>query len=148
MGARAVKMPSVDPLRPRWRKVPLLPQLRIALSLPGEASLGSFQAGAVCALLVALQRINEDDGDAARIDVVTGASSGSLTAVLAARALLGGQDPVGSLRRAWVTEPSLDALRGRDGRAPLTLDRARQVAREELARPRGPGRGAAHRSNT
>jgi len=123
-------------------KGPALPQLRIALSLPGEASLGSFQAGAVCALLVALQRINEDDGDAARIDVVTGASSGSLTAVLAARALLGGQDPVGSLRRAWVTEPSLDALRGRDGRAPLTLDRARQVAREELARPPADPAGA------
>ena len=40
-------------------KGPALPQLRIALSLPGEASLGSFQAGAVAALLVALQRINE-----------------------------------------------------------------------------------------
>lgn len=111
-----------------------MPQLRIALSLPGEASLGAFQAGAVCALLVGLGRVNEEDGQAARIDVITGASSGSLTAVLAARALLAGQDPVASLRRAWVTEPSLDALRGRDGLAPLSLERAREVAREELAR--------------
>ena len=114
-----------------------MPQLRIALSLPGEASLGAFQAGAVCALLVGLGRVNEADGQAARIDVITGASSGSLTAVLGARALLAGQDPVASLRRAWVTEPSLDALRGRDGHAPLSLERAREVAQEELARDGG-----------
>src|SRR5918999_261858 len=107
-------------------------QLRIALTLPGEASLGAFQAGATSALVVALQRINRDRRDDVRLDVMTGTSSGSLTAVLAAHALLTGRDPVDPLRRAWVLEPTIDALRGRDGRAPLTLDRAREVASEIL----------------
>src|SRR5690242_6213347 len=144
MGAHTVKMPCGTPDRPRRRKALPLPQLRIALSLPGEASLGSFQAGAVSALLVALREVNHRAAGAVRLDVITGASSGALTAVLAARALLGGQDPIAPLRRAWVSEPSLDALRGRDRLAPLSLDRARQVAREELVRAIEPGsaRGA------
>jgi predicted acylesterase/phospholipase RssA len=114
-------------------------QLRIAMTLPGEASLGAFQAGAVSALIVAIQAINQArhaGGGAApdevRLDTMTGASSGSLTAVLGAHALLTGQDPVASLRRAWVEEPTMEALRGRDGRAPLSLDRAREVAAEQL----------------
>ena len=116
-----------------------MPQLRIALTLPGEASLGTFEAGAVCALLIGVQRIHQldairgDGSESVRVDVMSGSSSGSLTAVLATRALLAGQDPVAPLRRAWVSEPSLKALRqGSD--APLSLNRARQVAREVLAR--------------
>jgi predicted acylesterase/phospholipase RssA len=111
------------------------PELRIALSLPGEASLGAFQAGAVSALVIAVQRMAAMQPGLVSVDVIGGASSGALTAVLAAWSLLGGRDPVEPLRRAWVTEPSIAALRGRDGDAPLTLDRARQIAREELARP-------------
>ena len=109
-------------------------QLRIALTLPGEASLGTFQAGAVSALIVAVQRLNETRMNDVRVDVMTGTSSGSLTAVLAAHALLTCQDPVDPLRRAWVTEPTMAALRGRDERAPLTLDRAREVADDLLSR--------------
>jgi predicted acylesterase/phospholipase RssA len=115
-------------------------QLRIAMTLPGEASLGAFQAGAVSALIVAVQALNKarrDGGepgrDEVRLDTMTGASSGSLTAVLGAHALLTGQDPVAPLRRAWVVEPTLEALRGRDARAPLSLERAREVAAELLA---------------
>lgn len=107
-------------------------QLRIAMTLPGEASLGAFQAGAMSALVIALQRSNASSPGAVQLDAMTASSSGSLTAVLAAHALLTGQDPVGPLRRAWVLEPTVDALRGRDRRAPLTLDRAREVATELL----------------
>jgi Patatin-like phospholipase len=110
-------------------------QLRIAVTLPGEASLGAFQAGAMSALVVALQALNAEKPDAVRLDAMTATSSGSLTSVLAAHALLTGQDPVDPLRRAWVTESTVDALRGRDRRAPLTLDRAREVATELLVSP-------------
>src|SRR5688500_5360662 len=75
------------------RAVRPMSQLRIALTLPGEVSLGAFQAGAMSALVVALGRINRDGRDDVRLDVMTGTSSGSLTAVLAAHALLNGRDP-------------------------------------------------------
>jgi predicted acylesterase/phospholipase RssA len=107
-------------------------QLRIAMTLPGEASLGAFQAGAISALIVALQEIKKVGEHDVRLDAITAASSGSLTAVLGAHALLTGQDPVPPLRRAWVVEPTIEALRGRDGRAPLSLERAREVAAELL----------------
>lgn len=108
--------------------------LSIALTLPGEASLGAFEAGAVSALLVALQRINEIDSEAVNVDVLTGTSSGALTALLSAGVLLTGEDPVVPLRSAWVTEPSLAGLAADGGRAPLSLDRARDVGHKLLAR--------------
>jgi Patatin-like phospholipase len=107
-------------------------KLNIALTLPGESSLGTFEAGAISALLVGLQRINADHRDAVAVDVVTGASSGALTAVLAAAALLTGSDPVRPLRQAWVSEPSLTSLRGHEMSAPLSLNRARVVAHRLL----------------
>ena len=112
-----------------------MPPLRIAITLPGEASLGTFEAGAMAALVVGLQAINEGEGESPVIDVLTGASSGALTAVLAARVLLAGEDPVRSLRRAWVSEPTLDALKSHDTRAPLTLEHARDVAGALLSQP-------------
>ncbi len=109
-------------------------QLSIALTLPGEAALGTFEAGAVSALLVAVQKINQDDQAVVDVDIMTGASSGSLTAVVAAAALLTGTDPVEPLRRAWVSEPSLDTLRGGAAvEAPLSLDHARTVGHTVLA---------------
>jgi predicted acylesterase/phospholipase RssA len=110
------------------------PQSRLALTLPGGISLGTFEAGAVCALIRAVQHINAREPDRVRIDVMAGASAGALTSVLAARALLAGEDPLPSLRRAWVTEPSLSALLARGPRAPLTLRRARAVAEDVLER--------------
>lgn len=103
--------------------------VNIALTLPGEGSLGAFEAGAVAALLVALQAIAEDGSDDVTLDAITGASSGALTAVLGAGALVTGRDPVTPLRRAWVVEPSLPSLWGHRGAAPLSLDRAREVGR-------------------
>jgi predicted acylesterase/phospholipase RssA len=108
-------------------------RLNIALTLPGGASLGTFEAGAVSALLVALQRINELDPEAVAVDGIAGASAGSLTAVLVAGVLLTGSDPVAPLRQAWVSEPSLAALQGHDLQAPLSLDRARKAGHQLLA---------------
>jgi mannose-6-phosphate isomerase-like protein (cupin superfamily) len=122
--------------------VPHLTPLRIALTLPGAASLGAYEAGAMSALVIALEHANSTDPEAARLSIITGASSGALTAVLAANMLLGGKDPVPSLRRAWVPEPSLRALWGRGNSAPLSLERARSVAREELGREASSANGS------
>jgi predicted acylesterase/phospholipase RssA len=109
--------------------------VHLALTLPGEASLGAFEAGAVSALVAGVQEINTIDSRAVCVDAITGASSGALTGVLAAKALLSGQDPIAPLHRAWVDEPTIEALMAREQRAPLTLRRARQVADELLAAP-------------
>jgi predicted acylesterase/phospholipase RssA len=112
--------------------MPDVAKFSIAMTLPGEASLGTFEAGAVSALIVALQRINEHSPDEVAVEIMTGASSGSLTAVLATAALLTGADAVAPLHQAWVSEPGLDALLGHELRAPLSLDRARAVAHRLL----------------
>jgi predicted acylesterase/phospholipase RssA len=102
--------------------------LNIAVTLPGEGALGTFEAGAMSALIVAAQASKALD-----VDILTGASSGALTSVIAAAALLTGSDPIGPLRRAWVTEPSLDSLRDAQLHAPLSLRRARSVGHSVLA---------------
>ena len=111
------------------------PQLRIALTLPGGVAPGTFEAGAVCALLAWTQEVNARRHDSVVIDVIAGASAGALTAVLAARVILAGDDPIAVLRRAWVAEPSLRALRATGPWAPLSLRRARAVANVLLFAP-------------
>jgi predicted acylesterase/phospholipase RssA len=102
--------------------------------LPGEASLGAFEAGAMSALVVGVQAVNaKASEDRVVVDVLSGSSSGALTSVLAARMLLSGQDPVPPLRRAWVQEPSIKALCGQGRGARLSLDRARDVAYDILS---------------
>src|SRR3954452_1203636 len=112
----------------------MIEQLRIGVMLPGEASVGAFEAGGLSALLTGVQAINRAGGGTrVVIDAISGASSGALAAVLAARILVTGRDPVDPLHQAWVREPSISALRARATRAPLSLDRARQLASELLA---------------
>lgn len=107
--------------------------LRIALTLPGGVSFGTVEAGAVCALLLAVQQLNTGQRDAPCIDIIAGSSAGALSGILAAHTLLWGEDPLPVFRRAWVVEPSLKGLLGRGHAAPLTLDRARTVAKDLLA---------------
>ena len=104
--------------------------LRIAVSLPGGLGPGTYEAGAVCGLLAWVQEVNAARPGSAMIDVISGASAGALTALLAARVLLAGDDPVAVYRQAWVTAPSLRALRGLGRGAPLSLRAARGVANE------------------
>jgi predicted acylesterase/phospholipase RssA len=117
--------------------VPGDPSLRIALTLPGGITPGTFEAGAVSGLLAWTQEVNNRQANAVVVDVIAGASAGALTALLAARVLLAGDDPVAAFRQAWVAAPSLRALRGRGRSAPLSLRRARTVAHSVLFAPLG-----------
>jgi predicted acylesterase/phospholipase RssA len=82
-----------------------------------------------------MQEVNALSPDAVVVDVVTGASAGALTGLLAARVLLAGDDPVAVFRQAWVSAPSLRALRAVGPWAPLSLRRARLVAHRLLFAP-------------
>lgn len=111
------------------------PELRIALTLPGGVTPGAFEAGGVCALVSWVQEANARAPGSVVIDNITGASAGALTALLAARVLLAGDDAVPAFRRAWVTEPTLHALRGTGSNAPLSLRPARLVANAVMSAP-------------
>ena len=63
---------------------------KVALIIAGAVSLGSYEAGALTELLYALDKLNkksneEGNGNAYELDVITGASAGSLTAAMVAR---------------------------------------------------------------
>lgn len=74
--------------------------MRIALVLHGSGSLGAYVAGACTELLLALER-NRGDEDIV-IDVITGASAGSLIAALAARCLAVNRNLAPWIERCWV----------------------------------------------
>jgi predicted acylesterase/phospholipase RssA len=107
--------------------------LRIAVTLPGGVTFGTVEAGAVCALVVAVQQMQSKPGIPPCIDVIAGSSAGALSGVLAAHTLMWGEDPVPVFRRAWVSEPSLAGLLGTGRAAPLSLRRARAIADDLLA---------------
>lgn len=92
--------------------------IRLSLTLPGCASLGAYQAGAVAALTVAIQELRRQQRPVV-VDAVGGASSGALVAFLTAQCLLEGLDPHAVLHRAWVDWATLALLRG-GKRAPLS----------------------------
>ncbi len=110
-------------------------ELRIALTLPGGMSLGTFEAGAVSALLTGIGQVNAVAPGAVRVDCISGASAGALSALLAARVLMAGEHAVPMFHRAWVSGPSLGRLQGRRPRAPLSLRHARAIAREYRSAP-------------
>ncbi len=112
--------------------------LRIGLSLPGGIAPGTFEAGAVSGLLTWIQEVNARQADTVVLDVIAGASAGSLSGLLAARVLLAGDDPVAVFREAWVAAPSLRALRGTGPWAPLSLRPARDVAHRLVFAPSQP----------
>ena len=62
----------------------------IALVLSGAVSLGSWEAGVLDELLGQLDRLNRDreTQDHFKIDVITGASAGALTAAMVGRAVM------------------------------------------------------------
>lgn len=113
--------------------------LRLALSLPGGVAPGTFEGGAVCGLLAWMQEVNALAADTVVIDVITGASAGALTGLLAARVLLAGDDPVTVYHEAWVSAPSIRALRAVGPWAPLSLRKARRVAHTSIFAPSEPG---------
>lgn len=107
-------------------------QLRLSLTLSGGASLGAYQAGAIAALLVAIQELLDREDGRVRVEALGGASGGALVAFFGAYALAEGIDPVAFLETLWVDRVSLDLLRSRHGRAPLDFERLREGLRPIL----------------
>ncbi|HEY5154288.1 MAG TPA: patatin-like phospholipase family protein, partial [Acidimicrobiales bacterium] len=105
------------------------PRLRLALTLPGAVSLGAYHGGAMAALLTAAQAA---DGQLV-IDALATASAGSLTGVLAARALIRGADPVELMTKAWVEADSLSALRSAGHQSVLDPEPLRALAGDLLS---------------
>src|SRR2546428_3637710 len=80
---------------------------RLAMMLPGAVSLGAYEGGALAAILQAVQAARGD----LVIDVIGSASAGSITALVASRALLCGADPTMLMRKTWVDLPALSTLK-------------------------------------
>ncbi len=107
-------------------------QLRISLTISGAVSLGAYEGGALAALLYAARAVAAGDDPPLRIDVMSGASAGSITALLSARALLEGHDPRAVMYGAWVTSDSIGKMLAHDTRAPLSIDVLRKMGRNLL----------------
>jgi predicted acylesterase/phospholipase RssA len=114
-------------------------QVRIALTISGAVSLGAYEGGALAALLAAVQAVNEQRPGALRVDAMAGASAGSITALVAARALTAGLDPIDAMYRAWVVTPQLDELRDHN-ESPLSVDRTRDESESILGADEDPSR--------
>jgi len=70
-----------------------MPTKYLAITIAGAVSLGSYEAGATYEILDAIRQHNQDpetiaNGDFIRIDVITGASAGGMTASILAQKLL------------------------------------------------------------
>jgi predicted acylesterase/phospholipase RssA len=82
---------------------------RIALSMTGAVSLGSYEAGVLTELLWALAQPREG-GPRYELDVITGASAGAMTAGLVANLLMNDFSRRENLYRAWVEMVTIDRL--------------------------------------
>ena len=92
-------------------------KLRLTLTIPGAVSLGSYEGGALAALVLAARSLGEEN---ILIDSIAAASAGSITALLTARALLRGCNPTDLLKAAWVESASLDKMKTRSTQSPLS----------------------------
>jgi Patatin-like phospholipase len=98
--------------RNRWQKNE---PKRLAVVLGGGGSLGAYEAGAVIELMYALDAFNaqlaaEGDREPFRLDVITGASAGGMTACILSRIMLYDFARRADLYRAWVQEIRMDGL--------------------------------------
>jgi len=101
---------------------------RLAMMLPGAVSLGAYEGGALAAILVAVQSAQGD----LLVDAISSASAGSITALVAAKALLTGADPVKLMTGAWVDLPSLRKLKTHDANSPLSMEKLHDAAEDLL----------------
>jgi len=91
---------------------------KIAITISGAVSLGSYEAGVLFELIQAIHLNNSstsDDNKKIEIDVLTGASAGGMTAAITAQKLLfeasSLKDPYkNALYQAWVKDVSFDVL--------------------------------------
>jgi predicted acylesterase/phospholipase RssA len=107
-------------------------QLRLSVAMSGGASLGAYEAGALAAIIVGVQRLQRERPGWMVVDGLGGASAGSLVALMGAHVLLEGYDPVDFLHEAWVERLSLDLLRRRRGQGLLSFDHLRSDIRDFL----------------
>ena len=95
--------------------------LALSLTLPGSASLGAFQAGALASLAVLITELRSQ-GRPVRLDAIGGASAGSIVMLLFAHCLSTGRDAPTFLRDAWVDEVDAELLRCGGSQSPLAFD--------------------------
>lgn len=118
--------------------------LRIAFTISGAVSLGSYEGGALAALVAGLQPICTGDDPPVCVDVIGGASAGSVCALLAAWCLRSGLDPVRVFREVWVERADIGNLRRGAKDAPLNEAALEEIALGVLTAPRGEGRPRQH----
>jgi predicted acylesterase/phospholipase RssA len=82
---------------------------KIALTMTGAVSLGSFEAGVLTELLWALAQ-PRDGGSRYELDVITGASAGAMTAGLVSNIVMNDFSRRENLYRAWVEMVTIDRL--------------------------------------
>jgi len=82
---------------------------KIALTMTGAVSLGSFEAGVLTELLWALEQ-HSNQGKKYELDVITGASAGAMTAGLVANLVMNDFSRRENLYRAWVEMVTIDNL--------------------------------------
>jgi len=86
---------------------------RLAITIKGGVSLGAYEAGALHQTLALIAHNNQINGSTKwYVDVITGASAGSMTAASTAVALIAGSDvnPPNPFYSAWVQGVSVSAL--------------------------------------
>jgi predicted acylesterase/phospholipase RssA len=92
---------------------------RLAITISGAVSLGSYEAGVLFEIINAIGQHNNDSGtkesEKIEIDVITGASAGGMTAGIAAQKLLFESASLtqpynNSLYRPWVRDVSIQSL--------------------------------------
>lgn len=114
----AATIPLVEALRPK----------RLAITISGAVSLGSYEAGVLYEVLTALAQHNAavvDPADRILVDVLTGASAGGMTAAIAGQMLAGNDGRPWQVfdnpfYNAWVKDVDITGLvRMRAGENPL-----------------------------
>jgi hypothetical protein len=111
---------------------------RLALMLPGAVSLGAYEGGALAAILVAVLAA---EGELV-VDAIASASAGSITGLIASRALVSAADPVELMKATWVDLPDLGTLKTHDRNSPLSMQ-ALETAATRLLEPDGAVRDGA-----
>lgn len=98
---------------------------RLAVTISGAVSLGSYEAGVLFEIIDALKQHNNHPetlatGDFIKIDVITGASAGGMSATILAQKLLFEASSLDGpytncLYRPWVSDVSIDGLLNQHG---------------------------------
>lgn len=100
---------------------------KLAITIAGAVSLGSYEAGVLYEVLDAIHQHNNDpattDNDRVMIDVLTGASAGGMTAIILAQKLLYSagefQGPYDNpLYNLWVKRINLTGLQATEDNEP------------------------------